>query len=120
VVTTSGEQNRQKKERSVDTEAKRVIMPQGTPPVINPFDGNALEAALMIKDAQGAKITVISAGRNLSKAVLRKSLATGADELILLEDDAFEELDSYATVSSVEDKRQIQMLARWVPVLLRF
>ncbi len=81
----------------VDTEAKRVILPQGTPPVINPYDENALEAALMIKDAQGAKVTVISAGRNLAKTVLRKSLAAGADDLILLEDDAFEKLDSYAT-----------------------
>ena len=82
---------------TVDTEAKRVILPQGTPPVINPYDENALEAALMIKDAQGAKITVISAGRNLAKPVLRRSLAVGADELILLEDKTFEKLDSYAT-----------------------
>lgn len=82
---------------TVDPEAKRVIMPQGTPPVMNPYDENALEAALRIKDAQGATITVISAGRNLAKPVLRKSLAAGADELVLLEDNAFEKLDSYAT-----------------------
>ena len=82
---------------TVDTEAKRVILPQGTPPVLNPYDENALEAALMIKDAQGAKITVISAGRNIAKTVLRKSLAAGADDLILLEDNGFEKLDSYAT-----------------------
>jgi electron transfer flavoprotein beta subunit len=82
---------------TVDAEAKQVIMPQGTPPVISPYDENALEAALLIKDAQGARVTVISAGRNLAKTVLRRSLATGADDLILLEDNAFERLDSYAT-----------------------
>ncbi|MBW1790946.1 MAG: electron transfer flavoprotein subunit beta/FixA family protein [Deltaproteobacteria bacterium] len=82
---------------TVDTEAKRVIPPQGTPPVMSPYDENALEAALKIKDAQGATVTVISAGRNLAKPVLRKSLAAGADDLILLEDNAFEKLDSYAT-----------------------
>jgi electron transfer flavoprotein beta subunit len=81
----------------VDPEAKRVIPPQGTPPVLSPFDENALEAALKIKDAQGARITVISAGRNLAKAVLRKTLAAGADDLILVEDNAFERIDSYAT-----------------------
>ncbi len=81
----------------VDSEAKRVIMPQGTPPVMNPYDENALEAALKIKDAHGATITVISAGRNLAKPLLRKSLAAGADHLMLLEDNAFENLDSYAT-----------------------
>lgn len=82
---------------TVDPKAKRVIVPQGTPPVMNPYDENALEAALMIKDAQGAKITVISAGKNLAKPVLRKSLASGADELILLDDAVFEKLDSYET-----------------------
>jgi electron transfer flavoprotein beta subunit len=65
--------------------------------VISPFDENALEAALRIKDIHQSEVTVISMGRNLSKAVLRKSLAVGADELVLLEDDAFDSLDSYAT-----------------------
>ncbi len=79
----------------IDFNANKVLVPSGTPPVINPFDENALEAALCIKDVQPCKITVISAGRNLSKAVLAKSLAAGADELILLQDEAFENLDSY-------------------------
>jgi len=82
---------------TIDTEAKRVILPQGTPPVMSPYDENALEAAIRIKDAQGARITVISAGRNLAKPVFRKALAAGADDLILLEDNAFDRLDSYAT-----------------------
>jgi len=81
----------------VDQEALKVIMPQGTPPVMSPYDENALEAALKIKDTHGATITVLSAGRNLARPVLRKALATGADELILLEDGAFEKLDSFAT-----------------------
>ena len=81
----------------IDPEAKRVIPPKGVPPVLNPFDENALEAALRIKDTQGAEITVISMGRNLAKPVVRKSLAVGVEQLILLEDDAFEELDSSST-----------------------
>lgn len=82
----------------VDSEGKRVIL-RGVPPVISPFDENALEAALRIKDAHQSKITGISVGRNLSKAVLRKSLAAGADELFFIEDEAFHDLDSYATAS---------------------
>ena len=81
----------------IDPEAKRAIPPKGTPPVLNPFDENALEAALKIKDTQGAVITVISMGQNLARPVVKKSLAAGADELILLEDDTFEDLDSYST-----------------------
>jgi electron transfer flavoprotein beta subunit len=82
----------------VDDESKRVIV-KGVPPVISPFDENALEAALRIKDAHQAKITALSMGRNLSKPVLRKSIATGVDELILLEDNVFENLDTYTTAS---------------------
>lgn len=80
----------------VDTEAKKVI-PIGIPPVINPFDENALEAALRIKSQTGAKITVLSMGEKLSQPVLRKALAAGADELVLLMDQHLKDLDSFST-----------------------
>jgi len=32
---------------------KQVVPPPGVPPVISPFDENAAEAALRIKDARG-------------------------------------------------------------------
>ena len=80
----------------IDPEAKRAIPPKGTPPVLNPNDENALEAALRIKEAQTATITVISMGRQLARPVVKKSLAAGANELILLEDNLFEDLDSYS------------------------
>ena len=81
----------------IDPEAKRAIAAPGVPPVLNPYDENALEAALRLKDLHQSKVTAISMGTKLAKAVLRKSLAAGADELFLLEDDAFENLDSYST-----------------------
>jgi electron transfer flavoprotein beta subunit len=80
----------------VDPEAKKVI-PVGIPPVINPFDENALEAALRIKDHHGAKVVVISMGVKLALPVLRKALAAGADELVLLEDPQFKDLHSCST-----------------------
>jgi electron transfer flavoprotein beta subunit len=78
----------------IDPEAKRVIPTAGIPPVLNPYDENALEAALRIKDIHQCRITAISMGAKLAKAVLRKCLAAGADELIMLEDQAFGNLDS--------------------------
>jgi len=81
----------------VDTEAKRVIPPKGTPPVLNPFDENALEAALRIKDTQEAQVTVLSMGPSLAKPIVKQALAAGADELIILEDPIFEGLDSYSS-----------------------
>lgn len=81
----------------IEPEAKQVVAAKGTPPVLNPFDENALEAALRIKDKQPARITVLSMGQQLSLALLRKSLAVGADALVLLQDDIFDSFDSYFT-----------------------
>ncbi|OGO01306.1 MAG: hypothetical protein A2Y72_01480 [Chloroflexi bacterium RBG_13_53_26] len=83
----------------IDSEKKRVVPPQGIPPVISPFDENALEAALRIKDEHKAKVIALSMGNRLSRPLLTKALAAGADELILLEDTVFEYLDSFASAS---------------------
>lgn len=65
--------------------------------VISPFDEQAVEAALRLKDVKGGKITVISLGNNLQRDVVKKPLSMGADELILLEDEAFIKGDSWST-----------------------
>jgi electron transfer flavoprotein beta subunit len=46
-------------------------------------------------------VVVISLGNKLAKPVLKKALAAGADELILLDDEAFAEVDSYATARAL-------------------
>ena len=85
----------------VDASANKVIPPQGIPPVISPFDENALEAALRIKDAQGGKITVISLGNNLLRDVVKKPLSMGADELVLLEDEAYDDGDAWSVANAI-------------------
>jgi electron transfer flavoprotein beta subunit len=82
---------------SIEPETKRAIWSTGVPPVLNPYDEYALEAALRIKELQLSKITVVSLGKDVPKTIIRKSLAVGADDIILLEDDAFENLDGFAT-----------------------
>jgi electron transfer flavoprotein beta subunit len=81
----------------IDPTGNKVVPPSNVPPVVSPFDENAVEAALRIKDKQGGKITVISLGNNLTRDVVKKPLSMGADELVLLEDPAFEDGDSWAT-----------------------
>jgi len=81
----------------VDTSANKVVPPPGVPPVISPFDEQAIEAALRVKDAQGGKITAITLGTGLLRDVVKKPLSMGADELVLLEDEAFDEGDSWST-----------------------
>lgn len=82
---------------SIDPVARRAIPAPGIPPVLNPYDENALEAALRIKDRQSAKITVLSMAPHFARPVMRKTLALGADELVLLEDKLFDNFDSYFT-----------------------
>jgi len=82
----------------VDAATNKVVPPQGVPPVISPFDEQAIEAAIRVKEAQkGGKVTAISLGVNLLRDVVKKPLSMGADELILLEDEAFTEGDSWST-----------------------
>jgi len=81
----------------IDSATNKVVPPQGVPPVISPFDEQAIEAALRIKDAKGGKITVISLGINLLRDVVKKPLSMGADELVLLEDPAYVDGDAWST-----------------------
>ena len=85
----------------VDPSTNKVVPPPGVPPVISPYDENAVEAALKIKDAQGGKITVLSLGNNLVRDVVKKPIAMGCDELVLLEDEAFENSDSWSTANAL-------------------
>jgi len=68
----------------------------GVPPVINPYDENALEAALQVKDAMGAKVIALTMVDKAPGGVLHKA-RTGADETYVLQDAGFRDLDSYST-----------------------
>ncbi len=81
----------------VDEASKQVTPAAGVSQVVSPFDEQAIEAALRIKDAQGGKITAISLGSNFVMDVIKKPLSMGADELVLLQDPAFEGGDSHST-----------------------
>jgi electron transfer flavoprotein beta subunit len=85
----------------IDAEAKQAVLPKATPPVLSPFDENALEAALKIKDSQPANVSVISLGKKLARAVVRAPLAAGADQLYLLEDEAFSDFNTYLTANAL-------------------
>jgi len=73
----------------------------GVPPVIDPYGEYAVEAALKLKEAKGGKITVFSLGLGLLREVVKKPLAMGADELILLEDPAYDGGDSYSVAQAL-------------------
>jgi len=83
---------------AVDAKSNRVVPPEGMPPVMNPYDALAVEAALKIKEAKKAgKVTVLTVGDAGADPVIRKALAMGADEAVLLSDPAFADSDGFAT-----------------------
>ena len=69
----------------------------GVPSIINPDDKAALEAALCLKDAYDAEVTVLCMGPPQAKKALSEALAMGADRAILLTDRAFAGADTLAT-----------------------
>lgn len=81
----------------VDETTQKVVPPPGVPPVISTFDEYAVEAALRLKEATNGKVTVLSLGANFNMDVVKKPLAMGADELILLQDEVLANGDSWST-----------------------
>lgn len=74
-----------------DTAAKIVIGqsgkeidPNGITFIINPYDEYALEEALKTKEKVGGEVTVISVGSDSNKETIRKALAVGADNGVLI------------------------------------
>ncbi len=80
----------------IDTAANKAVLP-GVAPVIDPYGEYAVEASLKLKDAKGGKVTALSLGIGLLREVVKKPLSMGADELVLLEDPAFADGDSWST-----------------------
>jgi electron transfer flavoprotein beta subunit len=81
----------------IDAAGNSVVLPPDISPVLDPYSEYAVEAALRLKDANGGQVTALSLGANLLREVVKKPLSMGADELVLLEDEAFAGGDSWST-----------------------
>jgi len=68
----------------IDPNIKRAIQPPGIELLISDYDESAVEAALRIKDTEDAKVTVVSLGEESTIKVIKRCLAMGADEGILV------------------------------------
>ncbi len=67
------------------------------PLIMNPWDEYAVEAALQQKEALGGTVTAISIGDESTKEALKRALAMGADDAVLISDPALGYLDTQAT-----------------------
>jgi len=60
---------------------------------VNEWDNYAVEEAIQIVDKEGGSVTVITVGDEEAEEVLRRAMAMGANNGLLLGDDAFEDSD---------------------------
>jgi electron transfer flavoprotein beta subunit len=77
------------------------LIREGIESIINPDDRHALEAAVALKEAHGAKVTALSMGPPQAVDALSEALGMGLDEAILLSDRAFAGADTWATSSTL-------------------
>ncbi|WP_443716498.1 electron transfer flavoprotein subunit beta/FixA family protein [Ruminococcus bromii] len=83
-------------EVKIDPKTNNLVR-ENIPSMMNPYDENAMEEALKLKDKFGAKVTAISMGPPQAKEVLQEALAMGADRAILLSDRKLGGADTLAT-----------------------
>jgi electron transfer flavoprotein beta subunit len=80
----------------IDPETKR--LDRSGEGALNPFDANAVEESLRLRDAAGdSEVVLVSMGPARAQDALRKALAMGADRAVLIRDDAAAGADLVAT-----------------------
>ncbi len=86
----------------IDEQAKQILPASGLKHVVSPFDEQAVEAALRIREAHpGTRITVLTLGDETSRNALKHGLAMGADDGVLLSDVVFDAGDSYTIAQAL-------------------
>jgi electron transfer flavoprotein beta subunit len=89
-------------EKRIDPQTKRLVR-TGVETVLNPYDEYALEAALQLKERTGGdtSVTIFSMAPDSLKEGLRRALAMGADDAVVLSDEALAGSDVSATASAM-------------------
>jgi len=70
---------------------------------VNEPDNYAVEEALQIRDRVGGNVTVVTVGGEDDEEVLRRELAMGANQAVLLSDDAFNGSDGKGIATLLKD-----------------
>jgi len=85
-------------DKRIDPATMRLVR-TGVDTVLNPFDEYAIEAALQLRDAlaDGSTVTIFSMTPASGREVVRKALAMGADDAVMLSDDGLSGSDLWAT-----------------------
>lgn len=94
--------------RVPDTESKirinhetNTINEEGLNFVLSPYDEYAVEEALRLREAGGGKVTAVTVGSQDALTTLKKCLAMGADEAVLVKDETPETYDGLRTAKII-------------------
>src|SRR5487761_1903556 len=86
----------------LDAKDMKIRVRASAPPVINGFDEQGLEAALRLRDTiKDLEIVCVAAGERFNNDVMKRSLAVGADQLILVQDPSLDTWDPYPIASAL-------------------
>lgn len=76
---------------------KHTLLRQNALGMLNPYDKEAMETALALRDKHGGRVYALSMGPEQAGEILRECLRMGADEAVLLSDPCFSGSDTLAT-----------------------
>ena len=84
--------------------------------VLDEINERSVEEALLIKEAQGGEVTVLSAGPDRATDAIRKALSMGADKAVHINDPALHGSDAIQTAWRSEERRVgKECRSRWSP-----
>jgi len=84
---------------------------EGVPMMMNPFDEYALETSLRLKEQAGgdSTVTILTLGAANAKDIIKKAIAAGADDAVLLSDPALNDGDSTANAYALAQAVKTQV-----------
>src|SRR5918911_5373109 len=89
------------RDNSVKINPDLSINAEGIEQIMNLFDEYAVEEALLWNEKLGGKVTVLSLGPEAWKEQIRRALAMGATDSLLLSDPSFADLDVLGAARTV-------------------
>ncbi len=86
------------------------LMEEGEARIVNPWDEYTLETGIQLKESHGGQVTLLSLGKAEASEAIKRGLAMGADEAVLVSDPLLEGGDTLTTarvlvaaVNKIED-----------------
>jgi electron transfer flavoprotein beta subunit len=86
----------------LDAQDKKIRVGAASPPVINGFDEQGIEAALRLRETmKDLEIVCVAAGDRFNNDVMKRAMAVGADQLVLVQDPSLDTWNSYPIASAL-------------------